>query len=56
MAPKWCGTRCTRQSVRRRNRFLKLEQCQFLKVEPGFDPLRDDPRFKEVMQRMKFPE
>ena len=29
---------------------------RFLKVEPGFDPLRDDPRFKELMQRMKFPE
>jgi len=29
---------------------------RFLKIEPGFDPLRDDPRFKEVLQRMKFPE
>ena len=29
---------------------------RFLKIEPGFDPLRDDPRFKELLQRMKFPE
>ena len=28
---------------------------RFLKIEPGFDPLRDDPRFKELLQRMKFP-
>jgi hypothetical protein len=29
---------------------------RFLKIEPGFDPLRDDSRFKELLQRMKFPE
>ncbi|HXM35627.1 MAG TPA: protein kinase [Pyrinomonadaceae bacterium] len=28
---------------------------RFLKIEPGFDPLRYDPRFKELLKRMKFP-
>ncbi len=27
-----------------------------LKVEPDWDPLRDDPRFKDILQRMNFPE
>ncbi len=27
-----------------------------LKVEPGWDPLRDDPRFQDVLRRMNFPE
>ncbi len=26
----------------------------FLKVEPRWDPLRDDPRFNEILQRMNF--
>ncbi len=27
-----------------------------LKVEPGWDPLRDDPRFQNLLRRMNFPE
>lgn len=27
-----------------------------LKVDPLYDPLRDDPRFKEIVRKMRFPE
>ena len=27
-----------------------------LKVEPGWDPLRDDPRYEDLLRRMNFPE
>jgi hypothetical protein len=26
-----------------------------LKVDPLYDPLRGDPRFKQIMQNMRFP-
>lgn len=29
---------------------------RFLKIDPSVDTLRDDPRFKELMRRMRLPE
>ena len=45
------GTKLGHYEIRSREYMVR-----FLKIEPGFDPLRDDPRFKELLQRMKFPE
>jgi TolB-like protein/Flp pilus assembly protein TadD len=33
----------------------KIQNMVYLNVYPKWDPLRDDPRFKELIRRMKFP-
>jgi hypothetical protein len=39
------------QGFRTRDAFMP-----FVKVDPGFDPLRSDPRFDGLMRRMRFPQ
>ena len=34
----------------------KDQHTSWMKVDPSMDPLRDDPRFKEVLRRAGFPE
>jgi hypothetical protein len=37
--------------------YEKLDgEMHTLKVNPRWDPLRDDPRFQDLLRRMKFPE
>jgi hypothetical protein len=34
----------------------KDQHTAWMKVDPYMDPLRDDPRFKELLRRAGFPE
>jgi len=31
-------------------------RLRYLKVDPAFDPLRDEPRFQELVKKMNFPQ
>ena len=35
---------------------MRSESLMQIKVEPRFDPIRDDPRFQELLRKMNFPE
>jgi tetratricopeptide (TPR) repeat protein len=34
---------------------LRASDLEVLKVSPGFDPLRKEPRFQEIVRELKFP-
>ena len=35
---------------------IRSLQMPSLKVDPDYDPIRNDPRFQDILRRMKFPE
>ena len=34
----------------------RISSLCWLKVEPQFDPLRSDPRYQELLRKMRFPQ
>jgi hypothetical protein len=34
---------------------LRLSSLCWLKIEPQMDPLRSDPRYQELLKKMRFP-
>ena len=47
----------TKHSLNSKNAFTEHDYFLVrLKVEPFFDPLHDDPRFKEMLKRLNLPQ